>query len=358
MSDFNSRRTASLVLLLCLALGACRTRAEGSEASVLDSTAGREQRENKFDNGQKKEAFSVVKDKQGNYVKDGPYAAFYQNGQKSEEGAFKSDHPEGHWQKWGDDGKLTLDINYKNGKREGAFSLYASGTLMQTGSYSNDELSGPFKYLGFTGLVVTGAMEHDKPIAAWAINETSGKARARTTFQDGKLGPVESLAADGSLRPALDSSGCAEFAGYALGTVRWAEVVFDLFGRQLSFPTDAGTNKYSQGSMLTLSDEQIEGRGIEQIKLIFDEDDRLTALVASAKKGMGGEGYANAFKELHSRYAKKYSVVSASLPFVGDYHAEYRSGGCSITLDAPHLDFNMSVVLHSAEFAKRFKAAP
>jgi hypothetical protein len=357
MSNFSSGSLGYFVLLLCLAPGACKARAEGSQGSMVDTLVGREQRENKFDNGQKKEVFSVVKDPQGNYLKDGPVSAFHQNGQKAQEGAYKSDQRDGHWQKWDDDGKLSLDISYKNDKREGAFTAYAGGKPIQTGSYANDELSGPFEYLAFDGLVVTGTMKSGKPVDAWSVNEVSGKPRARATFLDGKLGAVQSLAADGTPRPALDSGGCAEFAGYALGAIRWADAVFDLFARLQAFPSDAGINKYSKGRMLELSDSQIEGGGIERITLVFDGDERLTALSASAKKQMGAGGYANAFKQLHAQYAKKYSVVSAALPFVGDYRAEYRSGGCSIKLDAPHLDFNMSVVLHSAEFATLFKAA-
>jgi hypothetical protein len=358
MTESRNRSLGCYLLLFCLSLGGCKAHAEGSQGSVLDSLEGREPRESKFENGQKKEAYSVVKDKQGNYLKDGPFTSFHQNGQKEQEGAYKSDRPDGHWQRWGEDGKLTLDINYENGKREGAFTVYASGTPTQTGSYGGDELNGPFKYLGFEGLVVSGTMANGKPVDAWAINETSGKPRARASFPGGKLGSVQSLAPDGAPRPALDSGGCAEFAGYALGTLRWADVVFDLFARGRFFPSDAGINKFTKGRMLGISSDQIEGRGIQRITLIFDADDSLTALTASAEKQMGNGAYADAFKQLHAQYAKKYSVISAALPFVGDCHAEYKNRGCSIELDAPHLDFNMSVVLHSAEFAKLFKAGP
>ena len=67
-------RFAFALLLLLSSSAACKGHGEAS-ASMLDSLAGREKRETKYDNGQKKEDFFVVKDKAGNYVKDGPYVS-------------------------------------------------------------------------------------------------------------------------------------------------------------------------------------------------------------------------------------------------------------------------------------------
>ena len=74
------------------------------------------------------------------------------------------------------------------------------------------------------------------------------------------------------------------------------------------------------------------------------------------KKQIGDGSYNNAFKELHSQYSKLYRVTSVSMPYVGNYYAEYKNDGCSISIDAPHLDFDMTVVLDSAEFEKRYVA--
>ncbi|MFZ5896273.1 MAG: toxin-antitoxin system YwqK family antitoxin [Myxococcota bacterium] len=336
---------------------ACKSPSASVQASQTDTPLGREQRETKFENGQRKEIFSVVKDKAGNYVKDGPYTAFHQSGQKAEEGSFRADRLDGHWQKWEDDGKLSTDLTYKNGQREGAFAVYAGGKPKQTGTYLHDQLSGPFKYLAFDGLVVAGTMTADAPSGTWSVTDTSGKLRARATFQDNKLTSVESFAEDGTLRPAPITNGCAEFAGYTLGKVRWADVVFNAFARTRSFPIDAGTNKFSQGRMLNLGSSIIEAPNIDRVTLIFDREDLLTALTASGTKQVGKDAYADAVKKLHATYAKKYSVASARLPFVGDQHTEYRNAGCNITIDAPHLDRNMNVVLHSADFVKLFDSA-
>jgi hypothetical protein len=101
----------------------------------------------------------------------------------------------------------------------------------------------------------------------------------------------------------------------------------------------------------------LNASGVEKVTLIFGDDDLLTALSATAEKQRGDSAYANVIKQLHADYSKKYAVVSASMPFVGNCHAEYRNQGCSIVLDAPHMGFKMDVSLRSAEFSRSFGAA-
>lgn len=355
MRKTHGNRAAALIGF-CLLFTACKAREGAARASALDRVP-HEERTNNFDNGQKKETFSVVKDEHGNYVKDGSYMLYHQNGQKAEEGAFKAGGRDGHWQHWADDGKLTSSTNYLADKREGAFTDYEDGRQIKSGTYKNDELDGTYTYSASEKFTVSGAMSHGKPSGPWVITETSGKVRARAKFEvGGMLGAVESLGPDGSVRPALQHTGCAGFAGYTLGTVYWAEVLFDLLGRKDSFAGDGGTNKYSGGSMLRVNGDLLDMRGVKELTLIFDEHDVLTALSAKAKKQIGDGSYNNAFKELHAQYSKMYRVTSASMPYVGDYYAEYTNNGCSISINAPHLDFDMTVVLDSAEFEKRFLA--
>jgi hypothetical protein len=201
-------------------------------------------------------------------------------------------------------------------------------------------------------------MKAGAPVGAWVIADSSGKVRARAKFQDSKLdGEVESVANDGTPQPKADAPGCATFAGYTLGKIRWAEVVFGTLARAHAFPEDAGENKFSNGRMLKLGDRLTDTAGAEKITLIFDSDDLLTAISASAKKQQGSDAYADVFKRLHAEYSKKYSVVSASIPFVGDCHAEYKNNGCTIILDAPHLSFDMDIAMRSEAFNKQFKQA-
>ena len=352
-SVFVTRRAAWLALLVGASCPAACKAQSTAAAAVLQG----ELRETRYDNGQKKEAFYVVKDKSGNYVKDGVYARFHQSGQKAEEGSYKADKLEGQWQQWDESGKRTLDIRYVGGKREGAYAKYVDGAPVISGNYTKDKLSGPVKFMGYDGTVVSGSMADGAPAGAWAITEASGKLRARAVFRAGKVeGAVESFGPEGNPRTRITDTACAEFEGYALGKTRWADVVFDVFARSGAFPESAGTSAYSQGPMLRLEGDLIATPGVSKITLIFDPDEVLTALSAVAKKEDGRDTYAGAFKRLHAEYSKKYSLTSASLPFVGDYHAEYRSGPCKIVLNAPHLSFTMEVGFQSEAFNKQMSA--
>jgi hypothetical protein len=356
----STTRSRSLPGILSLALFAntCKTRGEDAGNSVLDRWSGHEMRTSKYDNGQPQEEFSVVKDSAGNYVKDGPFVSFHPNGQKADEGNFRNGAPDGHLQRWDENGKLALDIHYKAGKREGAFEMYADGTLTQSGTYANDALNGAFRYTGIAGFVIAGEMTADAPSGEWTVTDAGAHVRARASFKNEKLvRPVQSLDETGALRPPLPAGGCADFAGFSLGTVRFADVLFDTLARVRAFPADAGVNRYSGGRMLTLSAAQLDESGIDEVTLIFDQDDTLTALSGTAPKQRGDRAYADVVKSLHAEYARKYQVLSATMPFVGDCHGEYKSGGCRIVLDAPHMGFKLDVSLRSESFGKQFAEA-
>ncbi|HET9934676.1 MAG TPA: hypothetical protein VFQ35_28420, partial [Polyangiaceae bacterium] len=169
-----SRLARTTILVACLAPAACKGRSAGNTTATVNALVTREPRETKFDNGQVKETFSVTKDKSGNYVKDGSYARFHQSGQKAEEGTYKADKIDGHWQEWDEQGKLTLDLHFADGKREGAYAKYRNGSPRIVGNYSQDKLSGPFKFID-DGSVITGEMARGVPEGPWTLTDASGK---------------------------------------------------------------------------------------------------------------------------------------------------------------------------------------
>lgn len=46
--------------------------------------------ETRYDNGQLKEKYALRKDSEGNYIKHGKYISWYENGEKKQEGEFKT----------------------------------------------------------------------------------------------------------------------------------------------------------------------------------------------------------------------------------------------------------------------------
>ncbi len=338
------KRASKVIAVVVWAASACNPRgsAHSSRAAPV-----REHRETRYGNCQLNEQFSVVKDEVGNYVKDGPYVSFYSNGQKQLEANYKADKLDGRWQRWDDFGKIAADFTYRDGKRQGPFSGYERGKLAETGAYDGDQRSGAYRYFGFRDLVVAGTMSYDLPTGPWTMTDKAGTLRARARFDHGRLvaNSVESLASDGTPRPQLPAQGCAEFAGYALETVRFADVVFEVYSRTRSFPAENRLNPLSVGRILVLDPTHLAARGINEVTLDFDEDDALTAL--SAKADVQGKNAADTAKELHAAFAKKYAVVSASMP-EGECHVVYQNAGCAIILDAGNWLPEVSIGLRSA----------
>lgn len=97
----------------------------------------------------------------------------------------------------------------------------------------------------------------------------------------------------------------------------------------------AGTNKYSNGRMYTVPTSAIKFEGLKEVTTIFDEKGVLIAVLTTFPKFK--------FDDLNQMLGSKYKQVSQKIPFVGDKSATYRDGDTEITLDAPHLSFEMTL---------------
>ncbi|MGC4093014.1 MAG: hypothetical protein QM756_35030 [Polyangiaceae bacterium] len=353
-NDNPGRLIACAVLAAGITFG-CKTQSAEGKVTTIESLVAREKRETSFDNGQKREQYLVRRDKGGSYVKDGSYTSFHLGGQKAEEGSFKDGNADGRWQRWDENGKLSVELNYRVGKREGAYTAFNDGRPRESGNFTGDQLSGPYKYFALNDSVVAGNTQAGVPTGTWTITDAGGKLRARAEFKEGKLDrDVLSFAADGSTRPPAVGHSCSEFDGFTLGKTTWDEVVFGSLARAQAFPGDGGIDKVSSGRVLLLGNDLMDRPGFKEIRLVFDQNDVLSAMYTTARKQLeGGSAYASNFKALHAEFVKKYRIVSANMPFVGDTHAEYKGAGCNISMKAPHMSFDMEVALESDDFVKQ-----
>ena len=60
------------------------------------------------------------------------------------------------------------------------------------------------------------------------------------------------------------------------------------------------------------------------------------------------------FEYLHGTLGKKYTLLNQNIPFVGDKSASYKNGLTKITLDAPHMSFEMSMNYIRDDLMKKF----
>ena len=111
--------------------------------------------------------------------------------------------------------------------------------------------------------------------------------------------------------------------------------------------THAGTNKYSMGDMYTLEVSQLNFDGLQEATLVFSKENVLLAVLATLPN--------HKFDSLMEGMSAKYKLVSKDIPFVGNKSAKFVNGKTEITLDAPHLSFEMNMNYISKELDKAYK---
>lgn len=109
---------------------------------------------------------------------------------------------------------------------------------------------------------------------------------------------------------------------------------------------DAGTNKWTQGPMLTSDGRGLDIDGLQSILFIFDQQKKLQAVVMTMSKSR--------FNEVREYMNTKYKPVKEMVPFVGDAYVRYQSDNSIAEIDAPHLSFSMEVRYLTNEFLAKF----
>lgn len=96
-----------------------------------------------------------------------------------------------------------------------------------------------------------------------------------------------------------------------------------------------GINKFSQGPMFAIPTSQIDFEGVQKLTTIFSIENKLVGVLVSFPKSK--------FDYLNKALGPKYQKISERIPFVGDKSVTYRNGQTEITIEAPHMSFEMSL---------------
>ena len=107
-----------------------------------------------------------------------------------------------------------------------------------------------------------------------------------------------------------------------------------------------GTNKYSHGEMFNLPTAQLGFDGLKEATVIFDKNEVVSAILLSFPK--------HRFDSLHGSLKGKYRVTQSQIPFVGNKKVVLKDGQTEITLNAPHLSFEMSLNYISDDLLRAF----
>jgi uncharacterized protein len=125
-----------------------------------------EKRGTYYNNGQPKEQWTVLRDSSDNYIGQGKYVAWYENGQKKQEenwiggrlegrfitwhdngikhqdGTYLHGQMEGKYEEWDPDGQKIIDGRMLSGKQHGKWTYYnEKGNIIKQEDYTNGELS-------------------------------------------------------------------------------------------------------------------------------------------------------------------------------------------------------------------------
>ena len=107
-----------------------------------------------------------------------------------------------------------------------------------------------------------------------------------------------------------------------------------------------GISKYSGGEMYDISGINFDG--LQKATVIFSREGKLLAVLTTMPKSK--------FDSLLSALSNKYQLVSKQIPFVGNKSAKLVDGNTEITLNAPHLSFQMEMNYINKDFWKAYKA--
>lgn len=107
---------------------------------IVSSCTKHEKREVKYDNGQLKELFIVKEIKDGNFIKDGEYNTWFENGQVGISGQYSNGKKTGNWKSWFENGQIESDHNFSIDSLNGAFAeWYVTGQKLVEGNFAMDK---------------------------------------------------------------------------------------------------------------------------------------------------------------------------------------------------------------------------
>ncbi|MDY0136083.1 MAG: hypothetical protein RBS36_02830 [Thiomicrospira sp.] len=109
-----------------------------------------------------------------------------------------------------------------------------------------------------------------------------------------------------------------------------------------------GYNKYSGGEVYQLTPDELGIDGLQKATAIFDEKGVLQGILTELPK--------HRFDQMYQLLSAKYKVVSSQIPFVGSKTVTMRDGETEITLNAPHLSFEMEMSYLTQSLLNSFKA--
>ncbi|WP_375326633.1 hypothetical protein [Candidatus Tisiphia endosymbiont of Nemotelus uliginosus] len=88
--------------------------------------------------------------------------------------------------------------------------------------------------------------------------------------------------------------------------------------------------------------------GVKELLVICNDDNIIQAIILTFNN--------KKFEEVYELLAEKYQPISNHFLNVTNKEAKFASNDCTIILDAPHVNFDVSLIYITNEFLTRFQA--
>ncbi|WP_299006932.1 hypothetical protein [uncultured Shewanella sp.] len=107
----------------------------------------------------------------------------------------------------------------------------------------------------------------------------------------------------------------------------------------------AKLSPYSKGNVYSIPAQELGIQKLDKVTAIFDEHEILSAVHLHTHK--------RNFDYFNDILGQKYRVVSEKIPFVGSSHVLYEQDDAVIFLNAPHMNFEMTISYMTVDFFKK-----
>lgn len=334
-------RIATVGLVLSV-LGGCRDgHSPDSASGAPEEVDNRESRETKYDNGQLKEHYQVARDPSGSYVNDGSYLSYHLTGQKWEEGAFSRGKRTGEWTEWSESGAIRAKGHFSAGERDGDFVSYeANGQVRSQTRWKQGLADGLWTVFLAGKPSVVGAFTAGAADGLWEHKDEAGKKLGEAMLVKGTYqGAVKSFTTH------VQEPACKTVLGFDVGKSSYSDVKLGFLDRAFVPGEDTSPEVRNRGHIIVIRGSEI-GQDFTLAKLAFDASKRLVSVRVTMQKerpSSHGAGFGAGFKQVRQTLLGEYKLVDERVPFVGNAHSNFANGPCLVSLDAPHLSFEMTL---------------
>jgi antitoxin component YwqK of YwqJK toxin-antitoxin module len=302
----------------------------------------KEIREEKYDNGQIKEQFYVIKGKNDAFIKTGEYLYYYENGQIAEKGTYKNNKLNGAYKKWFENGILKTDFAFKDNKVHGTYKNYnEDGILLLETNYDEGASHGKCTLFNNNKKEIVGQYNAGKADGKWEVFENEQPIHT-IELKDGVYTKQASTAKSYNISDAETVS----FFGFELNRATYSDVKLGFLDKGLIPVSFTEPHPQSGGKVIKTTGEDIELELIKDIYFVFNPNDKLIAIqfiLPKNSRTKHSSGFRAGFNFMYDLLKPDYKLVSKRIPFVGNTYAKFKRNNSYILVDAQHLSHDVTV---------------